>query len=140
MKVFQLAKSNGSLLLLLLALAQLGCNTSVEVGSSTESDLDSEQSIVMITPSQTRPFGYEFETPVRLMAGGEYVAVEPPGYACPTMADIDGDGKLDLVVGQFSGGKMHFCKNIAADDAAPEFAKPEWIKSGSDAAEVPGVW
>ena len=140
MKVFQLTKSIGSLLLLFALVIQLGCNSSVEVASSNESDIDSDQSVVMAQAPHAEASGYEFETPVRLMAGGEYVAVESPGYACPTMADVDGDGKLDLVVGQFNGSKMHFCKNIAADAAAPEFAKAEWIQSGSDAAQVPGVW
>ncbi len=46
---------------------------------------------------------------------------------------------FDLVVGQFNNGHMQFCKNIAENDMAPEFAKAEWITSGDDRAEVPGV-
>lgn len=114
---------------------QFGCEKK-ESGSETASETASVQP----PPKQTPSAGYEFETPVRLTAGGEFVSVESPGYACPTLADVDEDGKLDLVVGQFNNGHMKFCRNIAEDNAEPEFAKAKWIKSGKDRAEVPGVW
>jgi hypothetical protein len=50
----------------------------------------------------------EFQPPVRLKADGVPVRVESPGYAAPCWADIDGEGKKDLLVGQFHGGKIHF--------------------------------
>lgn len=84
--------------------------------------------------------GFEFESPVRLKAGDEFVSVESPGWACPTMADVDQDGLADLVVGQFANGNMQFCKNVAKPGEPPQFAAPEWLKTGSDRAVVPGVW
>src|SRR5262249_15812929 len=39
----------------------------------------------------------EFAPPVRLKADGVVIRVESPGYASPCLADIDGDGKLDLL-------------------------------------------
>ena len=84
--------------------------------------------------------GFQFEAPVRLMGGEEYVKVDAPGYACPTMADVDEDGKLDLVVGQFQKGKMRFYRNVAANSDTPRFAEESWIMSGEKIAEVPGVW
>jgi uncharacterized protein (DUF2141 family) len=56
------------------------------------------------------------------------------------MADVDGDGKEDLVVGQFNQGHMLFCRNISADGESPKFASAAWIMSGDDRAVVPGVW
>lgn len=88
----------------------------------------------------TRLAGYEFEPPVRVKAGDQFVSVESPGYACPTMADVDGDGKDDLVVGQFNQGHMLFCKNLAEAGQAPKFAEAKWIMSGDNRAIVPGVW
>ena len=85
--------------------------------------------------------GYQFEEPVRIKAGDEFIAVHSPGYACPTMADVDGDGLEDLVVGQFNKGLMWFCKNIAdSPSETPKFDKSDWIRSDGKRAQVPGVW
>ena len=113
----------------------LGCEKKESAGESS-----TERASVQSVPVKIPSAGYEFETPVRITAGDEYVSVESPGYACPTLADVDEDGKLDLVVGQFNNGYMQFCKNIAAENESPEFAAAEWIKTGDDRAVVPGVW
>lgn len=78
----------------------------------------------------------EFSPPVRLMADGSPVRVEAPGFACPTWADVDGDGKKDLVVGQFNGGKMRVFKNLGDN----QFAAGQWLQAEGKDAEVPGVW
>jgi hypothetical protein len=78
----------------------------------------------------------EFAPPVRLKGGGEYIRVERPGYAAPCLADIDGDGKPDLLVGQFNGGKIQVFKGLAPG----KFAKGTWLKADGKVAEVPGVW
>lgn len=83
---------------------------------------------------------YRFETPQRLKAGGEWISVEAPGYACPTMADVDGDGVDDLVVGQYNDGNMLFCRNVADQNATPSFAEAEWLSDGKTRIVVPGVW
>ena len=82
----------------------------------------------------------EFAAPVLLTAGGEPISVETPGYACPTMADVDNDGVADLVVGQFRNGNMQFFKNLAASGETPRFAAGSWLQSGDDRLTVPGVW
>ncbi|MDQ3623352.1 MAG: VCBS repeat-containing protein [Verrucomicrobiota bacterium] len=84
-------------------------------------------------------FADEFAKPVLLEAGGTPVKVESPGYACPSWADWDGDGKQDLLVGQFSKGKIHFFKNEGGAPV-PQFRKGEMLLTGKKPAEVPGVW
>jgi hypothetical protein len=78
----------------------------------------------------------DFEPPVMLTAGGSPIKVESPGYACPCWADVDGDGKMDLVVGQFNQGKMQVFKGLGG----AKFAKGTWLQAGGAVAEVPGVW
>lgn len=77
-----------------------------------------------------------FEAPVRLKAGDEFVKVESPGWACPCWYDVDGDGRKDLIVGQFSGGKMRVFKNLGDG----KLAEGKWLEVEGKAAEVPGVW
>jgi hypothetical protein len=78
----------------------------------------------------------EFAPPVRLQAGGTPVRVEPPGYAAPCLADINGDGKTDLRVGQFNQGKIQVCQGLGGW----KFAKSTWLQAEGKVAEVPGVW
>ena len=122
---------------------EIGGNTPAVNSNVTDNDSNSETdetSSLMHKPKSAPPSGYVFKAPVRLKAGDEYVSVEAPGYACPTMADVDGDGVEDLVVGQFNHGYMQFCKNVASIGETPKFADAEWIKTGDERAEVPGVW
>jgi len=78
----------------------------------------------------------EFQAPVRLMAGDEVIRVESPGYAAPCWADIDADGKKDLLVGQFSQGKIKVYKNLGDG----KFAAGSWLSAGDKDVEIPGVW
>src|SRR5438874_13609500 len=78
----------------------------------------------------------DFQSPVRLKADGLPVRVESPGYAAPCWADIDGDGKKDLLVGQFHQGKIRVYRNLGDG----KLAAGEWLKAEGAVAEVPGVW
>jgi len=86
-------------------------------------------------PSET----YQFLDPIEISAGGVPIRTESPGYASPAMVDLDGDGLEDLIVGQFKGGKMLFCKNTGAS-GTPAFAESAWIETSGQPATVPGVW
>ena len=84
---------------------------------------------------------YEFEAPELLTAGdGAAIVTEAPGYAAPCLADIDGDGVRDLLVGQFRNGKIGFYKGLKSDDGKLKFAKQQFLQADGEDAIVPGVW
>ena len=78
----------------------------------------------------------DFEPPVRLMAGDAAIRVESPGYAAPCWADLNGDGRMQLLVGQFNQGKIRVFKHLGAEKYAPG----NWLQADGKVAEVPGVW
>lgn len=78
----------------------------------------------------------EFEPPVRMTAGGAVIQTEQSGHAAPCWADFDGDGKKDLLVGQFRKGKIKFYKN----NGSGKLAAGVWVQAGGKPAEIPGVW
>ena len=92
--------------------------------------------MVLVSFFSTTAGAVEFADPVRMKGGGEPVRVERPGYAAPCWADIDGDGKKDLLVGQFNGGKIKVFKNLGDD----KLAAGDWLRVEGKPAEVPGVW
>lgn len=90
----------------------------------------------LFTASAALAGAAEFQDPTRMTAGGEAIRVERPGYAAPCWQDVDGDGHKDLLVGQFSGGKIKVYKG----DGSGKLAKGEWLQADGETAEVPGVW
>jgi hypothetical protein len=107
------------------AVALLGsCSLIVGLATAQEAPTSSESSL----PS--------FTEPVRLEAAGKRIRVESPGYAAPCLHDVNGDGRKDLVVGQFSGGKMQ----IFLRGEEGRFAQGQWLEVDGEVAEVPGVW
>jgi len=91
---------------------------------------------LVFVPFQSSVPQLEFAAPVRLKAGEEWVRVESPGWAAPCWHDVDRDGKKDLVVGQFRGGKM----KVYPNQGAGKLAAGRWLEAGGKVAEVPGVW
>lgn len=82
------------------------------------------------------PQGPQFAAPTRIEAGGAHVKVEAPGFAAPAVHDVDGDGVLDLVVGQFRDGKIAVYKGTGNGAHAAR----TWLQAEGAVAEVPGVW
>ena len=80
--------------------------------------------------------GAEFDDPVMLKAGGKTITLDAPGHAAPCLADIDGDGTKDLLVGQFASGRIKIYKGLGNG----RFADGKWLKADGKIAEVPGVW
>jgi hypothetical protein len=72
---------------------------------------------------------------VRLQAGGEVIDVEI-GHLVPCVTDWNGDGKKDLIVGQFSRGKIRLYLNQGTDKE-PVFKDFEYLKAGGAEISLP---
>lgn len=73
--------------------------------------------------------------PVRLSAGEELIDTEI-GHAAPHVADFDGDGKRDLLVGQFGGGKLKIYRNIGTNKN-PQYEPPTFFQTHGEVVSVP---
>jgi len=82
-------------------------------------------------------FGQDLEKPVQIQAAGKAVDTDI-GHAAPCMYDFDRDGKRDLLVGQFGGGKMKIFRNIGTNEK-PEFAAEQWFEVDGTVAAVPEI-
>jgi|GEM_PF-2197397 len=79
----------------------------------------------------------ELLPPVRLEAGGEYIDVGACiGHSGPHFADLDRDGKLDLLVGDFSGHIHYYRNTTTEEDAAPVYAAGEMLQANGKAIKV----
>src|SRR5262245_1825622 len=77
----------------------------------------------------------ELKPPVRLEADGKPIDTAI-GHAAPHLADIDGDGKLALLVGQFGDGILWIYKNVGTN-SAPRYAAGVKFKAGKEDGRVP---
>jgi hypothetical protein len=77
-----------------------------------------------------------FEKPLRLQADGKDIDTgDALGHSGPCLADADGDGLRDLVVGDFSG-KFRIYRNVGSQNA-PQFAGASFLMAGPVEAKVP---
>jgi hypothetical protein len=77
----------------------------------------------------------ELLPPVRIEAGGKPIDTDI-GHAAPFVADFDGDGVKDLLVGQFGDGILWIFRNEGTD-AAPRLAAGVKFKDGAPDGRVP---
>ena len=90
---------------------------------------------LMVTPPATAAGPGDLRPPVRLKVGDRFIdAGDVWGHAGPTVADVDGDGLRDLVVGDFSG-KFRFFRNVGSN-RQPRYDKQDYIQAGGQIAEV----
>lgn len=80
--------------------------------------------------------GGDLQAPFRVTAQDAKPIDCEIGHAAPFIADVDGDGLADLLVGQFGGGKLRVYKNIGTK-TEPKFGNFYWMKAGSADASVP---
>jgi hypothetical protein len=79
----------------------------------------------------------ELEKPFKLLAGGEPLDVGGIGYAAPFVGDFNMDGRRDLLVGQFTEGKLRIFLNQGTNEA-PKFRKDFiWFEAGAETGRVP---
>jgi hypothetical protein len=77
-----------------------------------------------------------FHPPVRLAAADGIMDSGPSwGHSSPWVADIDGDGVKDLVVGDFSG-LFRFYRNEGTNEK-PRYARAVNLQAGGVDAKVP---
>ena len=77
----------------------------------------------------------ELGKPIRLEADGKPIDTEI-GHATPAVYDWDGDGKRDLLVGQFGEGKLKIFRNIGTNQT-PKFAAEEFLTAGGKVVTTP---
>ena len=95
--------------------------------------------VLLASPAgQPRPPGLapDLAPPVHVLAGGQPVDVERSGHAAPCVGDLDGDGKPDLLVGQFDGGKLRVYRNTGTA-GAPKFDTYTYFVAGGQTGRVP---
>ncbi len=79
----------------------------------------------------------QLSSPFRVEADGAPIDVEI-GHAAPLLADFDGDGKVDLLVGQFGGGKLRIYRNLSSSASeAPKLGPFAWFQAGGADGAVP---
>ena len=74
-----------------------------------------------------------FAPPVAIEANGTPINVGTGGNASPFIIDWDGDGAQDLVLGQYSGGKVRFYRNVGTNDN-PVFGDFAYLRA--DGADI----
>ena len=74
--------------------------------------------------------------PVPVVADGKPIDVERQGHAAPFVGDLDGDGRPDLVVGEFHRGRVRVYRNVGTA-TNPRFGLHEPILASGVPASVP---
>ena len=82
------------------------------------------------------PIDPELSPPVRIEAAGKPIDSGNVGHAAPFVCDFDGDGKPDLLVGQFEGGLLNIYRNEGAA-REPKLAAAQPFKAGAELGVVP---
>jgi hypothetical protein len=87
-------------------------------------------------PPAAEDAGAELAKPVQILAGGQPIDVEI-GHAAPFFADFNGDGKSDLLVGQFGDGKLRIYTNAGTREQPKFGGQFTWFQADRQEGKVP---
>jgi hypothetical protein len=91
--------------------------------------------VLGLAPVGAGDWAAELLPPVRVEAAGKPIDTAV-GHAAPFMADFDGDGVKDLLVGQFGEGILWIYRNVGTNER-PRFAAGVKFKEGTKDGRVP---
>ncbi len=79
------------------------------------------------TGSDRDPYWHRLDPPALILDGENPIDVEK-GHAAPAVFDFDGDGRKDLLVGQFQDGAGRIYLNRGTD-SKPRFEGFTWLQT-----------
>ena len=78
----------------------------------------------------------ELEPPVPILSGGRQMDVQLLGHAAPCVADWNGDGRRDLLVGELYRGRLRIYPNVGTNER-PVFQDFELFLDGTPSGCIP---
>ena len=78
----------------------------------------------------------DLKEPLRIEANGKPIDMTQ-GNAAPFVADFDGDGQVDLLLGQRGDCKLRIYRNLG-DNTEPRLGPSAWFMAGGEEASLPG--
>jgi hypothetical protein len=78
----------------------------------------------------------ELRPPVPVLVDGKPLDVGRDGHSAPFVGDFDGDGKRDLLVGQYDEGRLRVYRN-RGDNGRPRFQDFTWFEADGQPGRVP---
>jgi hypothetical protein len=92
--------------------------------------------LVGISPYAVTDKALSLAPPVLLHVAGRPIDVAGSGHSAPFVADVDGDGLDDLLVGQYDDGKLRIYRNVGTK-TEPAFGGFTWFKDDAPTGRVP---